>query len=185
MSRFPSRRDILVPIPRLLRPGGLSYMGTPRPGGLSYCRITIFRVAEKSSPSPSVCPRHQKCVKTGTCTTKGSARKSRMTNKGNSNRNGCNQKCGRENLHREGIPNTTKITRHAKIACGMNGKTTTLPCFRKPLTENKWGGSIPYQFPSGFHQGERERVVTARKTGRTHTDCAVSRGARADLRRPG
>lgn len=31
---------------------------------------------------------------------------------------------GRENLHRDN-PDATEITRHAKNACGINGKTTT------------------------------------------------------------
>ena len=59
--------------------------------------------------------------------------KQNWTNKGNNNgrrglcnscRNGCNQKCGRENMHRTS-PNATKITRHAKNACGIEDKMTT------------------------------------------------------------
>ena len=48
------------------------------------------------------------------------------TNKENSNRNSCNRKCGRKDMHRDRNPNArTKITRHAKNACGVEDKMTT------------------------------------------------------------
>ena len=56
--------------------------------------------------------------------TRGTTRqKQGMTNRGGKNGSECNQKCGRENMHRG--PNATQITRHAKNACGVNDKMTT------------------------------------------------------------
>ena len=45
------------------------------------------------------------------------------TNNGN-NGNGCNQKRGRENLHRD-KPDATEIARDAKNACGVDDNMTT------------------------------------------------------------
>ena len=45
------------------------------------------------------------------------------TYRGN-NGNGCNQKCGRENMHRDN-PDATQIARDAKNACGVDDNMTT------------------------------------------------------------